>query len=107
MDAKTFVANWAQHKEQLLNEFCDSDSETYVRTLIDELNLDSGQQTQIRRVIDAALTDTMYGLLLGLDGEASIGSDQRVYQIFDEDNERFIAGPGELEAAAYECFHGK
>ena len=65
------------------------------------------QLTQLRRVIDAALTDTMYGLLLGLDGEASIGSDQRTYRIFDEENERFIASPGEIEAAAYECFHGK
>ena len=107
MEAKTFVANWAKHKDELLDEFCDAGSETYVRELISELNLDSTQLTQLRRVIDAALTDTMYGLLLGLDGEASIGSDQRVYQIFDEDNERFIAGPGELEAAAYECFHGK
>lgn len=103
----TFVANWAQQKDELLDEFFGADSETYVHKLISELNLDASQLTQLRRVIGAALTDTMYGLLLGLDGEASIGSDQRTYRIFDEDNERFIASPGEIEAAAYEHFHGE
>ena len=106
MDANTFVANWAQHKDELLDEFLDAESKTFVQNLIGELNLDSAQLTQLRRVLDAALTDTMYGLLLGLDGEASIGSDQRKYRILDEHDGQVIATPGELEAAAYEQFHG-
>jgi len=106
MDAITFVANWAQHKDELLDEFCDAESDTLVQNLIGELDLDSAQQTQFRRVLDAVLTDTMFGLLLGLDGEASIGSDQRKYRIFDERDGQVIATPGELEAAAYERFHG-
>lgn len=107
MDAETFVANWADQKEQLLKAFCDAGSDTYVRTLISELKLDSEQQPLIRQVIDAVLTGTMYGLLLGLEGEASIGNDQRPYQIVDENDGQVIAGPGEIEAAAYECFHGE
>jgi len=107
MDANAFVANWVQHKGELLDEFCDANSETLVQKLIGELELNSTQRIQLRRVIDAALTDTMYGLLLGLDGEASIGGDQRAYRIVDETNGQEIAGPGELESAAYECFHGK
>ncbi len=106
MDAKTFAANWAKQKDELIDEFLSPESECHVQELIGGLRLDSTQLAQLRSVLDAALTDTMYGLLLGLDGEASIGGDQRTYRIIDADNEELIADEGELEAAAYESFHG-
>ena len=106
MDAKTFAANWAKQKDELIDEFLSPESKCRVQELVDGLKLDSKQLTQLRAVLDAALTDTMYGLLLGLDGEASIGGDQRTYRIMDADNEELIADEGELEAAAYESFHG-
>jgi hypothetical protein len=59
----------------------------------------------MREVLDAALTDTMYSLLLGLDGAASIGGDQQAYKIQDEDG-NLLSTCGELEAAAHKVFHG-
>ena len=106
MDAESFVANWVKQKDELVAAYCNPDSESHVHELISELKLDSTQEEQLRSVLDAALTDAMYGLLLALDGEASIGGDQRTYRIFDEDDGQFIADSGELEAAAYERFHG-
>ena len=75
-----------------------------VNAKIKEMALDSTQQEQLKIVIDTLLTDVFYTILLGLDGESSIGNTQQTYKIFDEDN-NLISNCGELEASAYEYFH--
>ena len=45
-----------------------------------------------------------YSILLGLDGEHSIGNIQQTYKIYDEEGS-LISDCGELEASAYEYFH--
>ena len=45
-----------------------------------------------------------YPVLLGLDGESSIGNIQQTYKIYDEEGS-LISDCGELEASAYEYFH--
>ena len=66
--------------------------------------LDSTQQEQLKDVIDSLLTDVFYTVLLGLDGESSIGNIQQTYKIYDEEGS-LISDCGELEASAYEYFH--
>ena len=66
--------------------------------------LDSTQQEQLKEVIDTLLTDVFYTVLLGLDGENSIGNIQQTYKIYDQDD-NLISDCGELEASAYEYFH--
>ena len=51
------------------------------------------------------MDDTLYSILLGLDGSASIGDSQESFKIFDEDN-NLISEGGDLEGLAYEYFHG-
>ena len=75
-----------------------------VNAKIKEMALDSTQQEQLKIVIDTLLIDVFYTILLGLDGESSIGNTQQTYKIFDEDN-NLISNCGELEASAYEYFH--
>ena len=75
-----------------------------VNVKIKEMALDSTQQEQLKIVIDTLLIDVFYTILLGLDGESSIGNTQQTYKIFDEDN-NLISNCGELEASAYEYFH--
>ena len=75
-----------------------------VNVKIKEMALDSTQQEQLKIVIDTLLTDVFYTILLGLDGESSIGNTQQTYKIFDEDS-NLISNCGELEASAYEYFH--
>ena len=75
-----------------------------VNAKIKEMALDSTQQEQLKIVIDTLLTDVFYTILLGLDGESSIGNTQQTYKIFDEDN-NLISNCGKLEASAYEYFH--
>ncbi|MFI8572321.1 hypothetical protein ACIGEO_12470 [Stenotrophomonas bentonitica] len=65
----------------------------------------SPEQTQLlREMLDVFTTDTLYTLLLGLDGSAALGGDQRHYTLLDEDGS-VIAEEGDLEAAAYAWFH--
>jgi len=72
---------------------------------IEKLNfLKSCFEEQLKEVIDTLLTDVFYSVLLGLDGENSIGDTQQIYKIYDEEG-NLISDCGELEASAYEYFH--
>ena len=59
---------------------------------------------QLWGALDAALTDILYTLLLGLDGSAQLGGVQETFRIYDEAGS-LISDCGDLEAAAYEQFH--
>lgn len=106
MNAQQFAENWRSLKTELLASFTDTQGSTEVAALVQALQLTPAQHTQLRAVLDAALRDTLYTLLLGLDGATSIGSDQQSYTLHDE-NGQLVAEPGELEAAAWEVFHGE
>lgn len=106
MDAEQFVENWVRLKAELLDSFMDVDEGADVAEMIKAMKLSPSQNAQLRTVIDAVLRDTMYSLLLGLDGAASIGDDQQTYAIRDEDG-NLVSEDGELEAAAWEAFHGE
>jgi hypothetical protein len=56
-------------------------------------------------VLDGVLTDAFYTVLLALDGAASLGGRQVTYSLRDEGG-REPTGSGEIEAAAWERFHG-
>src|ERR1700712_2040262 len=105
MDAEGFARNWLGLKEELLSMFLAAPAQTQVGVMIVAMGLTLEQSNQLRAVFDVALTDTMYSLLLGLDGAASIGGDQQIYKIHDEDG-NLLSKCGELEAPAYAVFHG-
>ena len=75
-----------------------------VNAKIKEMALDSTQQEQLKNVVNTLLTDVFYSILLGLDGEHSIGDIQQTYKIYDEEG-NLISDCGELEASAHEYFH--
>lgn len=100
-----FVRLWWAEKESLVSQFLDSSSGNTVAGAIEALGLPASRKAELRRILDLALTDTMYTLLLGLDGCASIGGLQESYSVYAESGGR-LAGEGELEVAAYQVFHG-
>ena len=72
---------------------------------IEKLNfLKSCFEEQLKEVIDTLLTDVFYSVLLGLDGESSIGDTQQTYKIYDKEG-YLISDCGELKASVYEYFH--
>jgi len=73
---------------------------------IEKSDLDEKNKEEVKRLVSNLLTDTFYTILTGLDGCTEIGeSGQETYKIYDE-KETLISDCGELEAEAYEYFHG-
>ena len=106
MTSDEFAKNFYLEKLNFLKS-CFEEQPKYpsaINTKIKEMTLDSTQQEQLKEVIDTLLTDVFYSILLGLDGENSIGDTQQIYKIYDEEG-NLISDCSELEASAYEYFH--
>jgi hypothetical protein len=71
--------------------------------LLQKMKLSGEQQAFLAELLDTALTDVLYTVLLGLDGAAQIGVKQVSYTVLDEYGNR-ICSDGEVEALAYEMF---
>ena len=104
MNAEEFVANWKNEKEYLLRSFMGEKGKSLVASKIDSMGLNVEQKKQLQSVLDAVLTDTMYTLLLGLDGSASIGDNQHTYKIYDESG-NLVSDCGDIETEAWKQFH--
>lgn len=104
MNADEFALHCRREKDALVNDYFKRGSQTSVGVKINNLQLGESQLKLLREIIDGALTDAFYSLLMGLDGCGSIGGDQQTYEIYDESG-ALISECGDLEAAAYEHFH--
>lgn len=102
MNGKEFVANWNAHRAELLETFMAQDGGTEVAAKIQALGLSTEQLAGLRDILDAALRDTMYSLLLGLGGAANIGDSQEQFTVAGEDGVVIE----DIESEAWECFHG-
>lgn len=87
----------------MLRVFTDAESTSVVAAQVRAMNLTSAQLEQLRGMVDMLLTDTMYTLLLGLDGEASIGGVQQRYDLRSESG---TVISGKIEEEAWRQFHG-
>lgn len=106
MDAIQFAKNWRVLQDELVDGVMDHNGRTEASRRVEAMALTTDQVAQLRGLLDVVLRDTLYTLLLGLDGCASIGPDQQVYRIHDEDG-NLLSQSGQLEAAAWEVFHGE
>jgi hypothetical protein len=104
MTPEEFVTCVAREKEELLTTYFDPESGSAVAAQIEALMLCGEQTEALRLILDSALTDALYTLLLGLDGAASIGGVQSDYDLRAEDGTPLTGGV--LEAVAWERFHG-
>lgn len=71
--------------------------------LLQEMKLSKEQQALLTQLLDTAITDILYTVLLGLDGATQVGAKQVNYTVLDEHGNR-ICSDGEVEALAYEIF---
>jgi hypothetical protein len=105
MTSTEFVEGFYKEKEDLLKLYSDNEQETEVGNLIKTLDLKDDKKETLMKIIDNALTDTLYTVLLGLDGAASIGDRQEMYKLLDENGNELTGG--EIEVNAWEFFHSK
>jgi hypothetical protein len=103
MTADVFVKGFYLERQFLIDRFFDPESQSEVSAIIKSLDLDDKQTERLRQVLSGALTDALYRVLLGLDGEASIGGIQTTYKLLDEENNELSGG--DIEAFAYDYFH--
>ena len=102
MSTEEFVKAFYTEKQNFLKEYISENSETEVGELIKSLNLTDQQNEIMKKVWDSSFTDIFYTILLGLDGCASIGGIQEMYDLKDENGNQLS---GEIEGFAYEYFH--
>ncbi|PIB37635.1 hypothetical protein BFP78_00235 [Gaetbulibacter sp. 5U11] len=104
MNTEEFVKAFHTEKQDFLKEYLSDNSDTEVGTLIKSLNLNREQKEIMKKVLDSSFTDIFYTILLGLDGSASIGGIQEMYELKDENGNQLS---GEIEGYAYEYFQEK
>ena len=100
MTAEEFVKNCYKEKENILKIYFDTEKETYVGEQIKNIVSKGVSYEEVKELIDSVMNDTFYTLLLGLDGETSLGDVQMQYKLFDE-NDNLIEG---IEENAYDIF---
>jgi hypothetical protein len=103
MTPKDFVEGFFQLKQELLDTYFKSQPDSAVGAQIASLCLSPSQQATLKEILDGALNDALYTVLLGLDGEASIGGVQEAYELYDESG-NLLTG-GEIEGWAGERFN--
>ncbi|QLY78074.1 hypothetical protein [Clostridium intestinale] len=104
MNTKDFVELFHTEKNNMVNLYFSNTYDTEVRSKLNALGLTKEQMEKIQSIIDTVLTEAMYTILLGLDGEASIGNVQQMYKLYDESGCE-LTSSGEIEQYAYEYFH--
>ncbi|MBE6066246.1 MAG: hypothetical protein E7211_00900 [Clostridium lundense] len=103
MNVKEFVELFYTEKNNMLKLYFSNLQGTEVGLKIDNLGLTKKQMEKMQSIIDTVITDIMYTILLGLDGEGSIGNVQQNYKLYDE-NGCELTNCGGIEQYAYEYF---
>lgn len=105
MQPLDFVTGCKQARDELLALHLHPEITTLVGRYLAEAKLNAEQRRAVEAALAAAVTDSFYTLLLGLDGATSLGDTQQNYRILDEDGQLISVGNGELEGEAYCQFH--
>jgi hypothetical protein len=103
MGPEDFAKACRAERDTLLKLYRDKSGETEVASQLSAANLTSDQQNRVIAVIDTVLTDAYYGLLLALDGSASLGGIQERFVLTDGHGNTIANGDGRLEAAAWDA----
>lgn len=104
MTPEEFVQEFRELKEYIENGYFSQESEISRVTQLVDAGLNANQIALVKNVVSEALTDTLYTVLLGLDGCASIGHTQVLYSLQDEEGNQIT---GEIESHAWEQFQKK
>lgn len=103
MTPDEFVKNFYLERKSLVDLYFSADNKTAISKLIADLQLDGQGTERLRQILNGALGDAFYAILLGLDGEAQIGERQETYKIEDENGNELTGG--EIESYAWGYFH--
>ncbi len=101
---EVFVQEFIGLKESLVSNYFTSDSDISRISKLKNAGLSEEQINLTKLIVDEALTDALYTVLLGLEGSASICQHQIMYKLFDEASNELT---GDIESIAWGKFHGE
>ena len=84
----------------MLKIYFDNEKETEVGNQIKSIVSKGISNDEVKELIDSVMNEVFYTILLGLDGETSLGDVQMQYKVYDE-NDNLLDG---LESYAYDAF---
>lgn len=84
----------------MLRIYFDKEKETQVGNQIKNIVSKGISSDEVKNLIDSVMNEVFYTILLGLDGETSLGDVQMQYKVYDE-NDNLLDG---IESYAYESF---
>ena len=100
MKAEEFVNNCFKEKQEMLKLYFDREKETQVGKQIKSIVSKGVSNDEIKKLLDSVMNEVFYTILLGLDGETSLGDVQMQYKIYDENDDLLE----EIESYAYDLF---
>jgi len=101
MSPEKFVTGFRELKDELVRGYLEAPNLYAGGAKVAEMDLSAPQRRLLREVLDLALTDALYSVLMALDGCASLAGEQHLYEIRDQDGNRI---DGELAGLAHEAF---
>jgi len=106
MTGEQFVKLCHEEKEAMLSRYFEDSAETLVGDKIKALYKKDVSKKELSELINSVLEESFYTLLMGIEGEASLGGVQNAYKLYDEEG-NLLNEFGEIEAAAFEYFMEK
>lgn len=103
MTGNEFAKHCFDEKQSALEEYFNSNSESMAAEKIRNLIKQGTEKNELYELIDLVLTESYYTLLLGIDGEASLGGIQQTFKLYDEEG-TLLNECGEIEEGAAEYF---
>ena len=101
MTAEEFVNNCYKEKQEMLKIYFDKEKETQVGNQIKNIvSKGSILNDEVKGLVNSVMNEVFYTILLGLDGETSLGNVQMQYKLYDEDD-NLLDG---IESYAYDSF---
>ncbi|KXZ64858.1 hypothetical protein [Acinetobacter venetianus] len=102
--SEEFVEEFKLLRDYLIQSYFTIDSDISRINLLEKSGMNQEQIHLTKKIVFEALTDALYTVLLGLEGSATIGRNQIMYKILDEQLNELT---GDLESIAWEKFHGE
>ena len=101
MTGEEFVNNCHREKQEMLKIYFDKEKETQVGNQIKNIvSKGSILNDEVKGLVNSVMNEVFYTILLGLDGETSLGDIQMQYKVYDE-NDNLLDG---IESYAYDLF---
>ena len=100
MIAEDFVKNCYKEKQEMLKMYFDKEKKTQVGNQIKNIISKGISSDELKKMINSVMNEVFYTMLLGLDGETSLGDVQMQYKVYDE-NDNLLDG---IESYAYDAF---